>query len=102
MCWKSKGTELLIIIKYFLLKIQTWTTKAALEPSLLRFLEKQVHSCFKAKGSRGGITQVKVDLIGQKRSLIRNVMGPVKKGDTLELMESEREARRLRWVFDFI
>jgi hypothetical protein len=24
-------------------------------------------------------------------------MGPVKKGDTLDLMESEREARRLRW-----
>jgi small subunit ribosomal protein S28e len=39
---------------------------------------------------------VKVELIGQNRQLIRNVMGPVKKGDTLDLMESEREARRLR------
>jgi len=51
-------------------------------------------------GSRGGITQVRVQLIdpnsGQPRQLIRNVKGPVKKGDTLSLMECEREARRLR------
>jgi small subunit ribosomal protein S28e len=51
-------------------------------------------------GSRGGITQVRVQLIdpnnGQQRQLIRNVLGPVRKGDTLSLMECEREARRLR------
>ena len=43
-------------------------------------------------GSRGGITQVKVILISgkeaDKRHLIRNVKGPVKVGDVLELMES--------------
>ena len=48
-------------------------------------------------GSRGGITQVKVSFLDNKnRTLVRNVMGPVKTGDVLILLESEREARRLR------
>ena len=48
-------------------------------------------------GSRGGITQVKVSSLDNKaRTLVRNVMGPVKEGDILVLLESEREARRLR------
>ena len=50
-------------------------------------------------GSRGGITQVKVKilkLLNKERSLVRNVKGPVRKGDVLALLESEREARRLR------
>ncbi|EAR92038.1 40S ribosomal protein S28e, putative (macronuclear) [Tetrahymena thermophila SB210] len=50
-------------------------------------------------GSRGGITQVRVVLISGKeegRQLIRNVKGACRVGDVLELMECEREARRLR------
>ena len=48
-------------------------------------------------GSRGGITQVKVSFLDNKnRTLVRNVMGPVKTGDVLILLKTERKARRLR------
>ena len=49
-------------------------------------------------GSRGGVSQCRVEVTqNNKQTLItRNVVGPVRVGDKITLLEAEREARRMR------
>jgi small subunit ribosomal protein S28e len=49
-------------------------------------------------GMRGGITQIKCKILeGRNRGRIitRNCIGPIKVGDIILLLETEREARKL-------
>lgn len=69
--------------------------------------ERKIDSGFPAEvlevigrtGATGGIIQVKVrigDGRDKGRVIRRNVKGPIQKGDTLILLETDREAKELR------
>ena len=69
---------------------------AQLTPEGNPVIYAQVIEILGRTGSRGGVLQVKCQILNSDRQILRNVKGPIRVGDILTLLEAEREARRLR------
>ena len=69
---------------------------AQLTPEGTPVIYAQVIEILGRTGSRGGVLQVKCQILNSDRQILRNVKGPIRVGDILTLLEAEREARRLR------
>ena len=70
--------------------------RAQLTPEGTPVIYAQVIEILGRTGSRGGVLQVKCQILNSDRQILRNVKGPIRVGDILTLLEAEREARRLR------